>query len=124
MKIYFFGVQDAGRAGHYLSELVDGQLRHVDVTRLRLPFLYTKLDGGFLPDTRGKRELEVQGLWHHTFVDGWSIISCWDRTGDSRYASNASFVVEGMFDIGEMKRIAAAACPALWNRISGSEVVK
>ena len=110
MKTYFFGVSDVKSKGHYLHR-EDGQMdwRLADT----LPFNSNILDGGLLP----KQGAEIQGELHLAVINGWTLLSMWDRSGDPRSASNAVFLAEGHHTMDEMRDIAAEQFPAIWKRI-------
>ena len=87
MNFYHFGCQD--RAGHYLFA-ASGSLKrdYYDIP-------VAKLDGGLCPkaDPWGKPgQVQGQALLHH--ISGWTIVSFWDRSIDTRPGSNSSFLAE------------------------------
>ena len=112
MKIYFFGVSDPVNKGHYLH---DEGLRVAWDDKKLLPFSSSLLDGGLLPHDTG----QLQGKLHLAVINGWTLLSMWDRTADSRPGSNAVFLAEGNYTIDEMKSSAAEKFPAIWKRIHG-----
>ena len=112
-KIYFFGVSSAQNKGHFLHH--EGMRVAWDDKKL-LPFSSHILDGGLLP-----QHPQVQGELHLAVINGWTLLSMWDRTADSRPGSNAVFLAEGNHVIEEMKNIASEKFPAIWKRIQGEQ---
>lgn len=109
-KIYFFGC-GGGQKGHFLYS---PGMRVSYVDNETLPFSRNILDGGLLP-----RHPETQGELHLAAINGWTMLSMWDRTGDSRSASNAVFLAKGTHSLDDMKAIAIKHFPDLWKRIQG-----
>jgi hypothetical protein len=54
---------------------------------------------------------------HLAIINGWTILGMWDRSGDKRGASNASFLLEGVFSFNEARKLTAEYFPQLWLRI-------
>lgn len=104
MTIYFFGSKDG--SGHHLH---GGPLHEYDISKSIFP----RIDTGFCPETEG---YETQGHYKYTVIDGWSIISFWDRTGDSRHQSNSSFLVEGNVPQEQLWKAAREAFPKIFDR--------
>lgn len=111
MKTYFFGVIRPGMLGHFLYGS-DGY-KIYDEHRSGLPFKFQILDGGLLPPNVP----EEQAKHHLSHINDWTVLTMWDRTGDRRGASNASFVAEGAFDLDAMVEISLQAFPEQWARI-------
>jgi hypothetical protein len=109
MRRYFFGVYTAGKPGHFL---VGPGGAWVGRNNNSIPFNYDLLDGMIFPPGR-----EQLGVKYHNQINGWTILSMWDRTGDTRGGSNASFLAEGLHSQAEMEAIAADSFPEQWNRI-------
>lgn len=107
IQVFFFGVKSPSEKGHFLY--AEGMLAVYGSPPL--PFKFQILDGSFL------QQPETQGRLHLAIINGWTILGMWDRTGDPRMGSNASFVAQGVHTIEEMKVIAQDAFPAIWNRI-------
>ena len=112
-KIYFFGVSNVQNKGHYLHR----EGLHIAWHDNRfLPFNSNILDGGLMPMDKP----QVQGELHLAVINGWTLLSMWDRSGDSRPGSNAVFLAEGNHTIDDMKSIATEKFPAIWKRIQGN----
>jgi hypothetical protein len=112
MKTYFFGVIRPGMLGHYLYSS-DGTKVYNEERASGLPFKFQILDGGLLPP-----QLPQDQARHHlSVINDWTIITMWDRTGDHRGGSSASFVADGVYTLEEMKEIALQAFPEQWARI-------
>lgn len=69
-------------------------------------------------DRRVRGEELTQGVaaLHHR--DGWTALSFWDRTGDSRPNSNSTFVVEGILAFDEVVAVAREHFPQLFARFT------
>lgn len=106
-RMCFFGVFDPMHLGHFLYNQRGFRL---DPSGL-LPFTYIILDSYLLTKP------EEQGRPHLAIINGWTILGMWDRTGDKRPASNASFIFEGVFSLDEAKELAAKHFPVQWKRI-------
>lgn len=110
-KVYFFGVISPNKLGHFIYP-ADGHYISPQERR-SLPFSEGILDAGLLP----RNVPERQGDLYLSVINGWTILGMWDRTGDKRGQSNASFLAEGVHTIEEMKEIAAKEFPEIWDRI-------
>lgn len=58
--------------------------------------------------TGGAQLLGVARLHHR---NGWTMLSCWDRSVDSRPGSNANFMIEGKHDFETMLALVAETFP-------------
>lgn len=103
--IYFFGCLD--EAGHYLFS-PDRQL----LTRIG-PFTLAMLDGSYCPNggTEDERRERI------TYVAGWTVMSKWDRSVDSRPGSHATFVALGTFTSAQMWMLARVHFPMVAARL-------
>lgn len=110
MKAYFFGVISKGSPGHYLYDRHGSRVYSTKEIR-EMPVHLNALDALLLTQP------EEQGRPHIAVINGWTVLGMWDRTGDERFGSNASFIFEGVHDLEEMKFLAATDFPALWSRI-------
>ena len=70
------------------------------------------LDAGFLPANLP----EVEGLASFCHLNGWTIISFWDRSVDKRGKSNSSFLLRGEYSFDVACKAAAEVFPAIWSR--------
>lgn len=113
MRVYYFGCLGPNDIGHFLYKSDGGQLFATYSDHLCLPFRYEILDGGLLP----QNQPEEQGLIHRSEINGWTVLTMWDRTADKRGRSNASFVIEGVMDTDSAMAVAQSAFPQLWARI-------
>jgi len=55
---------------------------------------------------------------------GWTALSWWDRSGDSRPNSNTTLVAEGIFTVAEMLMLGRERYPALMARQAVTPAVK
>ena len=109
VQAYYFGCQR--ESGHYWwrpDRLPYGTSSHVAQTVG--PNIHPKVDGGFCP----KRD--VQGNAKLTEIDGWTILSFWDNSIDTRKNSSSSFVAKGSYDFDAMQAIAREQFPRVWKR--------
>jgi hypothetical protein len=117
IEAYYFGCQR--EAGHYWWRKYGGHA--YDVEKIVGPNLHPRIDGGFCPGSvrgdpwkRTRPEIEGEAALHH--VDGWTVLSFWDRSVDSRGASNSNFVARGARSYVIMRAIAEAQFPDVWKR--------
>lgn len=110
MKPFYFGCWSPARCGHYLF---DQEGHHADERRVPgLPIRPTLLDGGLLfgvPDVEGNAV-----LFHGR---GCTLLSFWDRSGDSRGASNSSFILPDLLTFESAVEAAELAFPERWKLI-------
>lgn len=114
-KAYYFGC--VGGAGHYLFEANGGPpfssgSRTMDWTRF--------CDGGLLKDTDPK-EIEGKATW--SYLNGYSIISFWDRSVDKRGGCCSSFLVPGLLSFSLVLQTAKEVFPTIFERFK-FEIVK
>lgn len=107
----YFGC--VGRVGHYVY--VPGD--HGPVTphfmRGRKLTWTTICDGGLM-DCNREEQIEGVATWSH--IKGYSIVSFWDRTVDSRFGSSSSFLVRGMHSFSEVIEAAREVFPSIFKR--------
>ena len=92
----------------------------------RFPFPWMNLDGQFAPRKAktagqyigGKGEEFPQGQARLTHIKGWTVVSFWDRTGDSRGNSNTAFVFDERLSGEDALRIAREKFPELFARFT------
>lgn len=120
--VYFFGCWR--ESGHFLYSKGGRMANDREVPD---EFQMGKLDGASFnatPQTPYRypphQPLGVVRLQHIAPAEGgpvWTVLSMWDRSGDSRYNSNASFLTVGVFTVEEMWSLAEKEFPALVERI-------
>ena len=101
--VLYFGCM--GRAGHFLFDH-DGQRPYGST-----PWGYD-LDGGLLDSSKP----EVEGVVQFHQKDGWTAIAFWDRSVDSRYASNSAFLVAESVSAETLLAMARESWPAVFSR--------
>jgi hypothetical protein len=77
-----------------------------------------KVDGGLAPrewDSRRAPEMP-QGVAALHHKDGWTALSFWDRSGDSRPASNSTFIFDAALDFDQAVAAARAHFAGLFER--------
>lgn len=118
--IYYFGCWM--ESGHYLWRAEGRSARHGEDRVLPWP----QLDGTLPPaDRRPVRkegsypEVEREAPQGHAALHhkgGWTAISFWDRSVDSRPGSSSTFFIRGLHTWDDAVRIAKAAYPRTWGR--------
>lgn len=110
--IYYFGVESASQRGHYLF---NSEMRSVSMQQNELPFQSCILDAGLIPPNENQKHSE-----HFlSVINGWTILSMWDRSGDPRPGSNSSFIAKGVMSQTEIEQLATRTFPEIWMRIHG-----
>jgi hypothetical protein len=119
IEVYYFGCID--QSGHYMNSSTGRQISYRDVGP------WTKdIDSGLCPGDRSRhspdvsraQQIEGHAALHHK--DGWSALSFWDRSVDTRYGCNSNFLAEGTFSFTDMVALAKAKFPNVWNRFKFS----
>jgi hypothetical protein len=108
MKAFYYGCKkltDGDQVGHYLYE--PGLRSSFDTT----PWGHYP-DGTLLGESR-----QVQGECVLTQKDGWTALSFWDRTGDTRGNSNSNFFFEGIYTFEQMVELSKQYFPEIMNRV-------
>lgn len=74
---------------------------------------------GVSPPSAGNAGLiyPEEGRFVHLTVDGWTLIACWDRSGDSRPGSSATFAFDTLLTPDEALAEARQRWPAVLERI-------
>ena len=132
-KMFYFGAWDS--AGHYLTDERGHSIYRED--RGSFPWREGTIDGRLAPHARGcfgdhdqtyagrrcREDEAPQGvaLVHH--LNGWTALAFWDRTIDSRPASNSAFFAEGDYTFDQMVDMAKSRFAKRWNRM-GFRVVE
>jgi hypothetical protein len=116
VECYFFGCWDA--VGHHYY---DHWGRRNDKT-MPAGLRPEQLDCGYAPGAiqkksqfeRSRPEVEGEAALHH--IEGWTVLSYWDRSVDARPSSNSSFVAKGTHSFAIMRAIALAQYAQIWKR--------
>ncbi len=129
VKMYYFGCVE--RAGHFLW---DKSLSGRSLSSEKEPSLPWNPDRGEVDgvlqhhsDECKKRaycgcgsSTEGKALVHHK--NGWTALSFWDRSVDSRGGCNSTFFAQGDFTFDDMVQLAKVNFPSIWNRYKFSVV--
>lgn len=125
VKMFYFGPWE--RAGHYLHDERGSHIwRERDYPTLPWG---DETDGGLQPhfeDCAKKRSSynrycncprgpEGVALIHHK--NGWTALSFWDRSVDTRGACNSTYFAEGTFTFDEMVAMAKGRFAKRWNKM-------
>lgn len=119
IRVLFFGVRAGERAGHYLHAS-GGYVAEHKLEAL-LPEPLRRLDGVWChprPMTREEirsgayaRGDDTQGRAYIHHVEGWTVVSWWDRSADPRGGCCAAFAAEGRRPFAHMLAFARANFP-------------
>lgn len=109
MIAFYFGCWSPDKTGHFLYNS-HGQKIREDIKDF--PMRPTALDGSLLNGVPDKQGNAV--LFHGR---GWTLLSFWDRSGDSRPASNSTFVFHDELTFESAVEEAQLAFPGRWSRI-------
>jgi hypothetical protein len=121
--MFYFGPWD--RSGHYLHHEGGRSVR--DHERGSLPWHeYSPCNGidcclqpGCVWNNgiwKHGPEIEGHALLHHR--DGWTALSFWDRSVDTRGGCNSTYFAEGSFSFDEMVALAKERFAYRWNKMS------
>jgi len=120
VNTYFFGCKrnadknPLGQVGHYHYG-ADAQSLYGNWRSIKHPWgdeekgIYP--DGNLCPKNTTK---EGVANLHHK--DGWTALSFWDYSGDTRGASNSNFFFEGTFTFDEAKELMGKFYPSIVDR--------
>lgn len=114
-EMLFFGA--VKQAGHYLWR--SGGFSASRAFEKALPFHFHFLDAGMLPEGVP----QVEGAAGYCMINGWTVVSFWDRSVDSRMGSNSAFIYPDERSFEEMIAISNVQLPWFWSRVK-FEVVR
>src|ERR1700756_3383092 len=120
--MFYFGPWDT--AGHFLNS--EGGRWVPERERGTFPWNENSSSNGIdcqlqpgchLVDGRWRhgKEIEGEALLHHR--SGWTALSFWDRTIDTRGGCNSTYFAEGTFTFDEMVAMAKERFAERWNRM-------
>ena len=107
MDVYYFGCLD-DRGGHIAGEAEGKVLR-----RSQMRDIIERTDGLFPP-----LGFEDEGVICRHFVHEFTVIAWWDRSIDTRGASNSAFWVQGEHTTEEALEIARQRFPTVFGRLT------
>lgn len=102
---FYFGCVNI--VGHHLW---DHKLNHYSGTEC--PFKPEELDIPFCPP-----ENTLQGIAKISYAKGWTILSYWDNSIDSRPGSHSTFLASGEYHFNPMWEHMYAVFPSIFNRL-------
>jgi hypothetical protein len=108
MKAYYFGCFE--RAGHYMWEPGGAWGPRSAPHDFVSPW-------GRYPDGILAPKGQSQGVAALHHKDGWTAISCWDQSVDSRPGSNSTFLLEGTYTFAEGLELATQFFPSIMSRL-------
>ena len=107
---FYFGCWN--EPGHFLRS-ANGRTHHVDATLPDdFPLMWRILDGGLLPPCRP----QVEGIATFIHINGWTVLSFWDRSVDKRPGCNSAFLLRGIYTFDVACKAAAEMFPTVWGR--------
>jgi hypothetical protein len=118
-RMYYFGPW--ARPGHYFFYETGTVVLAAE--RRQVPW-NNRIDGVLQPGcvfefgewrSRGTQP-EGEALLHHK--DGWTALSFWDRTIDTRLRCSSTYVAEGIFTFDAMVQMAKARFAVRWNKMA------
>lgn len=119
VEMYYFGCRSKERGGHYLwqpgwSEVWHDDWRGYKPKGLHLRNFPRTLDGRWAPmDLQGSQR---QGLCAMSSFVGWTVVSWWDRSADSRGGCNSILIAQGRYSFNAMLSMARERWPGLLER--------
>lgn len=113
--IFYFG--PLREPGHFLFDKNGVLVSYEDAARLGIPWSAygTDIDGVLQPGCKDKGpgaprpRVEGEALLHHK--DGWTALSFWDSSVDSRPGCNSTFIAKGHFTAAQMIGLAKSSFP-------------
>lgn len=109
MDCFYFGCFK--ERGHFLYTPQGRQVYDCDLPQ-DFPVREYVLDGGLL----APRAAEVEGRAVLVHINGWTILTFWDRSLDSRGASSSSFVMRSQLTFEQAVEKSRLAFPTVWAR--------
>jgi hypothetical protein len=120
--MYYFGPYRT--AGHHFYKERGGHVSYDE--QITIPWTTREIDGKLQPHVPGCRGYSYKGhsncycgnspegiaLVHHK--NGWTALSFWDRSVDTRGASSSTYVAEGEFDFDQMVAMAKERFADRW----------
>lgn len=109
MKIYYFGCWAVGKSGHHLFDTKGSFFSHYD----KVADLPKDLQPKYLDNPPKGKQSQV--FFEH--IEGYSVISLVDQSGDSRPGSHSKFIIEGIHSLADALKLAEQAFPLQVARI-------
>jgi hypothetical protein len=106
-EIFYFGCRDDGPGHFWWGPGFSNRHLYPRGERARL---FGKIDGGFAPKP------EVVGHAKVSHVERWTVLAWWDRSVDSRSASNSALVVQGTYHFASMITLLGIYFPTVARR--------
>lgn len=122
IRAYYFGcargINGHRAAGHFFN--APGHIGRVTAREAQAVVPWERVDGALAPRKGTGRYAEecAQGVAALHHLDGWTALAFWDRTGDSRGASNSVFFFEGDWDFDHTLKLAREHFPEVLNRLT------
>jgi hypothetical protein len=108
-EIFHFGVWENDSAGHYTHGENGRTLGFNQIGP------WTMFDGNLAP---GGRHKDVEGATAIHYFEGWTAISFWDRSSDTRGGCNTGFFVARVCSFEELCELAEERYPKQWKRLN------
>ena len=120
--LLFFGCWGKDRLGHFLYDSHGNSINEYRRRESKCPLSANQLDGIFAP--RWTEPMESEAVTALTHVHGWTVLAMWDRSADTRYASNAAFLMPGTHTAEEVWDVARLQYPQIVQRLKAAHVVE
>lgn len=116
-RAYYFGCHR--KPGHFMWDVGLSRCVGAHQKPEGSPWSREDLDAGsFRPwvtsITQEGAQPQGKALMRHK--DGWTVLSFWDRSVDSRYGAHSTFILEGTYDFAEAVSHAKMLFPRIWAR--------
>jgi hypothetical protein len=106
---FYFGCKN-NKVGHYLHNETLRAI-HSNIFPKDFPTDVGVLDGGLLP----LKQPEIEGRASIVHINGWTIMSFWDKSVDKRGKSNCAFLFRGHYTFNEVCEMARERFPSIMN---------
>ena len=117
-ECYYFGCD--GKPGHYLFHEGRHEVWNESKLPKDFPVRTMSLDGGLLPPNLP----QDQGKATLVRLGGWTILTFWDRSVDTRGGCNSSFVIPAELDFEQAKEVAQERFPWVWERFKFEVILR
>src|SRR5579862_26022 len=114
IKMFYFGPWD--QAGHYMRS-DDHPPQDLEGWRAVSHFTYTNPWGRSIDGSLAPPDTHMEGFARVHHKDGWTALSFWDRTIDSRPGSHSTYLAEGYYTFDQMVEFASKRFAERWNRM-------
>ncbi len=117
-EVFYFGSLNGD--GHYLWTSKSERLHHESHSSMPhdFPCRIHVLDNGLIPVKSSDMLALTQGVIFTSFINGWTILSFLDSSGDKRPGSCSVFIMNGVRTVNSVLDAARASYPNLFERFN------